>query len=263
MKLPSRKPGSVFAPWFNRRTWDRSNTGGKSLLLSWLNTENLCCAFIVISLPSPSLLSQHEEPRQAREHGLVSPFIKHFSGKKADESSKESFLISRRTAQARPRSLFLLFFIFLFLDDKMIRFSYTAVLYLITLIASLSSVSRYWCAYNFLSQFPKKLAKGNTREGLGKRRTPVRQKKRPFFFLPLLTFSLVPCLYYFDFLYLWLACFLSGPHHWLGVLNSSLSTSASWIIKMSILRVGKFLSSNMSSFFPEQWAMKISLLKVF
>lgn len=81
----------------------RSDTGGKSLLLSWLNTENLCCAFIVFSLPSLRLLSPREEPKQAREHGLVCPFIKHFSGKKAEEPSKESFLISRRTAQVSNR----------------------------------------------------------------------------------------------------------------------------------------------------------------
>lgn len=69
----------------------RCDTGGKSLLLSWFNTENLSCAFIVISLPSLRLLSQHEELEQAREHGLVCPFIKHFSGKKQRSQAKRAF----------------------------------------------------------------------------------------------------------------------------------------------------------------------------
>lgn len=116
----------------------RCDTGGKSLLLSSLNTENLCCAFIVPSLPSLRLLSQHEELEQAREHGLVCPFIKHFSGKKQTSRAKRAFLY--HTA-LRKHDWDLIYYFFL--DDKMIRYSYTAVLHLITLIASLSSVSRY------------------------------------------------------------------------------------------------------------------------
>lgn len=148
------------------------------------------------------------------------------------------------------------FFVFFSHDDKMIRISYTAVLYLITLIASLSSVSRYWCAHNFLSQFPKKLAEENTREGLGKRRTPFFFPTNIDFF-----FNTLPLLFWFS---LPLTC-----------LFPFRSTSLTRRAELLIINLSKLNHKNVypacweisqqfsQFFFPEQWAVKISLLKVF
>lgn len=91
LKYPKQEEGEVCLRHGLTGGQRRSDTGGKSLLLSWLNTENLCCAFIAISLPSLRLLSQHEELEQAREHGLVCPFIKHFSGKKQRSQANTAF----------------------------------------------------------------------------------------------------------------------------------------------------------------------------